>query len=108
MHEAMLGPLLGGASKRLRVAAIVVLLLWAAVLWAAFVPVAPPAGEPAVALPPALRLVVASGRAPPSGGAFERFDVPAPPIAPPVNARGHVAFYPRILRAHARAGIFAA
>ncbi len=108
MHEAMLGPLLGGARKRLQVAAIVALALWAAVLWAAFAPVAPPASELAVALPPAMRLVVASGRAAPGGGAFERFDVTAQPIAAPVNAGGHVAFYASIVRANAREGIFLA
>src|SRR6266851_5516924 len=108
MHEAMLGPLLGGARKRLQVAAIVALALWAAVLWAAFAPVAPPASELAVALPPAMRLVVASGRAAPGGGAFERFDVAAQPIAAPINAGGNVAFYASIVRANAREGIFLA
>jgi hypothetical protein len=93
----------------LRIAALVVLTLWAAVLWAVLAPDAPPAEKPpAAALPRAMRLVVASGQPAPGGGAFDRFDVAAQPVAAPVNAGGSVAFYASVVRANAREGIFLA
>jgi hypothetical protein len=91
----------------LRIAALVVLALWAAVLWAALAPDVPPASEqPAAAQPKAMRLVVATGQPAPGGGAFERFDVAAQPVAAPVNAEGRVAFYASLVRTNAREGIF--
>jgi hypothetical protein len=91
----------------LQIAALVVLTLWAAVLWAALAPDVPPASEqPAAAQPKAMRLVVAAGQPAPGGGAFERFDVAAQPVAAPVNAEGRVAFYASLVRTNAREGIF--
>jgi energy-coupling factor transporter ATP-binding protein EcfA2 len=42
------------------------------------------------------------------GGAFDRFDVAAQPVAAPVNADGRIAFYASVVRADAREGIFLA
>jgi hypothetical protein len=109
MSVADLGPLLASTRARLRVAVLVVVALWGAVLWAVYTPDAPPASQqPAAALPPTMRLIVASGKPAPSGGAFDRFDVEAQPIAAPVNANGHVAFYASLVRTNAREGIFLA
>jgi hypothetical protein len=90
----------------LQIAALAVVILWAAVLWAVLAPDVPPAGEPAAAQPKAMRLVVAAGQPAPGGGAFERFDVAAQPVAAPVNAEGRVAFYASLVRTNAREGIF--
>jgi hypothetical protein len=107
MRQARPGPLLASARSRLRIAALVVLALWAAVLWAALAPDVPPASEqPAAAQPKAMRLVVATGQPAPGGGAFERFDVAAQPVAAPVNAEGRVTFYASLVRTNAREGIF--
>src|SRR5947208_3275075 len=104
------GPLLASALTRLAIAAVVVLLLWIAVLWASLLePVrkaeVPATSSQAVA---ALRLVVASGQAAPSGGRFDRFDVSSQPIVAPVNNRGQVAFYAAVARAKVTEGIFMA
>jgi hypothetical protein len=104
-----LGPLLASASSRLRVAALVVVVVWSAVLWTALAPDAPPASEPlAGAQPKAMRLVIAAGQPAPGGGAFDRFDVAAQPVGAPVNADGRVAFYASLVRTNAREGIFLA
>jgi hypothetical protein len=109
MSQTRLGPLLASARSRLQIAALVVVSLWLAVLWAALVPDAPPASEPLTTTQPkAMRLVVAAGQPAPGGGAFERFDVAAQPVAAPVNAEGRVAFYASLVRTNAREGIFLA
>jgi hypothetical protein len=109
MRDVALGPLLASTRSRLKVAILVVMALWAAVLWAVLAPDAPPASEPSAApLPRAMRLVVASGQPAPGGGAFDRFDVAAQPIAAPVNADGWIAFYSSVVRSNAREGIFLA
>src|SRR5256885_16941280 len=103
------GPLLASARSRLTIAGAAVLLLWIAVLWASL---SEPARKAALQNPApevhALRLVVASGQAAPSGGSFDRFDVSSQPIVAPVNARGQVAFYASVARAKATEGIFLA
>ena len=109
MSQARLDPLLTSARSRLQIAALVVVALWSAVLWAALAPDAPPGSEPlARAQPKAMRLLVAAGEPAPGGGAFERFDVAAQPVAAPVNAEGRVAFYASLVRSNAREGIFLA
>ncbi len=103
------GPLLASALSRLAIAAVAVLLLWIAVLWASLSEPARkaelPSAPPAV---PALRLVVASGQAAPGGGRFDRFDVGSQPIVAPVNNRGQVVFYASVARAKVAEGIFLA
>ncbi|MEA2839380.1 MAG: hypothetical protein QOF41_710, partial [Methylobacteriaceae bacterium] len=54
----------------------------------------------------AMRLVVAAGQPAPGGGAFDRFDVAAQPVAAPINGNGRIAFYASVVRANAREGIF--
>jgi hypothetical protein len=44
----------------------------------------------------------------PTGGRFDRFDVPGQPLLAPVNARGQVAFYATVLRSAVREGMFMA
>src|SRR5712675_3788313 len=93
------GPLLASASSRLTIA----------VLWASLSePTRKAALQNAAPEVPALRLVVASGQAAPSGGRFDRFDVSSQPIVAPVNGRGQVAFYASVARAKANEGIFLA
>ena len=83
MSQTRLGPLLASARSRLQIAALVVVALGSAVLWAALAPDAPPASEPLTTTQPkAMRLVVAAGQPAPGGGAFERFDVAAQPSQP--------------------------
>ena len=107
--RASRGPLLTSAVARLLIAAVAVLCLWGAVLWAYLAPPPPAIGERRPPLgPPGLRLVVASGQPAPSGGSFDRFDVAAQPIVAPVNARGHVAFYANVVRSKTTEGIFLA
>jgi hypothetical protein len=111
--------LLAAAWKRLLVAGIALVGLWAAVLWVA--PLTPSTGpaQPSVRVAAhptvrplsetsVLRAVVLSGLAAPGGGTFDRFDVTSQPIVAPVNARGQIAFYATVLRAPAREGIFLA
>ena len=103
------GPLLGSARSRLAVAAVAVLLLWIAVLWAAWSePTRKEAATPAAPVAHALHLVVASGQVAPGGGRFNRFDVSSQPIVAPVNNRGQVAFYASVARAKVAEGIFVA
>ena len=103
------GPLLASARSRLTIAGAAVLLLWIAVLWASLSePTRKAALQNAAPEVPALRLVVASGQAAPSGGRFDRFDVSSQPIVAPVNGRGQVAFYASVARAKATEGIFLA
>jgi hypothetical protein len=104
------GPLLASAGARLRIAALAVLCLWAAVLWASLSkPPAPaPSPGPAGVITPSLRLVVRSGQPAPKGGSFDRFEVASQPIVAPVNARGQVAFYASVVRTKASEGIFVA
>ena len=109
MPRAAHGPLLSGAGARLRIAAIAVLCLWGAVLWAYLAPPPPTVSDrrPPPG-PPVLRLVVASGQPAPTGGSFDRFDIASQPIVAPVNARGHVAFYASVMRGKTREAIFLA
>src|SRR6266481_1820368 len=103
------GPLLASARSRLTIAGAAVLLLWIAVLWASLSePARKAALQNAAPEAPALRLVVASGQAAPTGGRFDRFDVGSQPIVAPVNGRGQVAFYASVARAKATEGIFLA
>src|SRR6267378_4404557 len=103
------GPLLASARARLAIAGAAILLLWIAVLWASLSePTRKAALQNAAPEAPALRLVVASGQAAPSGGRFDRFDVSSQPIVAPVNGRGQVAFYASVARAKATEGIFLA
>jgi hypothetical protein len=105
MRPARIDPLMATAALRLQIAALIIAALWAAVLWATLARDAPPEAS-AAARPKALRLVVAAGQPAPGGGAFERFDVAAQPVAAPVNADGRVAFYASLVRSNAREGIF--
>jgi hypothetical protein len=103
------GPLLASARSRLTIAGAAVLLLWIAVLWASLSePARKAALQNAAPEAPALRLVVASGQAAPTGGRFDRFDVGSQPIVAPVNGKGQVAFYASVARAKATEGIFLA
>ena len=103
------GPLLASARSRLTIAGAAVLLLWIAVLWASLSePARRAALQNATPEAPALRLVVASGQAAPTGGRFDRFDVGSQPIVAPVNGQGQVAFYASVARAKATEGIFLA
>src|SRR6202790_5478561 len=103
------GPLLASARSRLVIAGVAVFSLWIAVLWASLSePPRRAALQNAAPEAPALRLVVASGQAAPTGGRFDRFDVGSQPIVAPVNGRGQVAFYASVARAKATEGIFLA
>ena len=110
MQRPPLGGLLLASSRaRLTGAAAVVLLLWIAVLWASLSePARKAATAPVSPVAHALRLVVASGQAAPSGGRFDRFDVGSQPIVAPVNNLGQVAFYASVARAKVAEGIFLA
>jgi hypothetical protein len=111
--------LLAAAWKRLLVAGVAVVALWAAVFWVApsapsITPAQPSARVSAPTVPitlpqrGTLHPVVLSGELAPGGGRFDRFDVQAQPIVAPVNARGQVAFYATVLHAPGREGIFLA
>jgi hypothetical protein len=102
------GLLLASARSRLQIAAIAVLCLWGAVIWAIILNSPAPSAntQPVTPVAPSLRLVVATGQAAPTGGTFDRFDVTAQPIVAPVNAGGHVAFYGTVVRGKATEGIF--
>jgi hypothetical protein len=105
--QMLRGPLLASARARVIIAAIAVAALWLGVLWTTLARPPPAAADRATrSSAPALRLIVASGRAAPSGGSFDRFDVASQPIVAPPNARGHVAFYASIVRSKTREGIF--
>lgn len=111
--------LLAAAWRRLLIAGVAVVGLWAAVLWVAPSTPSTTSAQPPVRiiLPPAaipvsatgaVRAVIQSGAPAPGGGRFDRFDVTAQPIAAPVNARRQVAFYATVLHGAAREGIFLA
>ena len=111
--------LLTAAWRRLLIAGVAVVGLWAAVLWVVpstpsttpaqpAVRVAAPSRSTPVSVAGALRAIVRSGLAAPGGGSFDRFDVSSQPIVAPVNARGQVAFYATVLHSSAREGIFLA
>src|SRR2546423_9809426 len=104
---------------RLFAAGIAVAGLWAAVLWVAPSTPSISSAEPPVrvAAPPVVVPVLASGglRAgapsgfpPPGGGRFDRFDVPAHPVAAPGHSRGPVAVSATLLRPPAHHGTFIA
>jgi hypothetical protein len=103
-----LAGLLRGASERLAVTAVAVLIMWAVAIWAvALNTPAPTSTSPAPApVAPSLRLVIASGQPAPTGGDFNRFDVTTQPIVAPVNARGRVAFYASVVHSKQTEGIF--
>lgn len=54
----------------------------------------------------ALRAVARTGDAAPGGGTFDRFGQENLPIVAPVNAKGEVAFFARLIRGGADEGIF--
>ena len=109
MDQSLPTPLLTSAGARLSIAALAVVGLWAAVLWAILAPPPPPtSARLATPAAPSLRLVVASGQAAPTGGSFDRFDIESQPIVAPINSSGHVAFYATLVRTKAREGIFLA
>ena len=106
--------LLGGAGRRVTVAAGASAALWLAVLWASMgTPPAPapgvaaqPEAAPAKPAAPPLRLIAAGGTPAPGGGSFNRFGLEMKAIAAPVNARGDVAFFAKLMRASAEEGLF--
>ena len=108
MPAAFAGLLLKGAGERVAVAAMAVLIMWAAAIWAIVLNAPTPTASAPTAAPvaPRLHLVVASGQPAPTGGDFNRFDVTTQPIVAPVNARGHVAFYASVLHSRQTEGIF--
>ena len=55
---------------------------------------------------PTLRAVARTGDAAPGGGTFDRFGQETLPIVAPVNAKGEVAFFARLIRGGAEEGIF--
>src|SRR5260370_39875594 len=102
------GPRLASARSRLTIAGAAVLLLWIAVLWASLSePARKAALQNAAPEAPALRLVVASGQAAPTGGRFDRFDVGSQPIVASGNSRGQVACLASVARDKATEGSFA-
>jgi hypothetical protein len=107
--------LLGGAGRRIAMAAGASSALWLAVLWVSMgTPPAPapsavatqPATAPAKPVAPPLRLVAAGGTPAPGGGSYNRFGLEMKTIAAPVNARGDVAFFAKLMRATAEEGLF--
>jgi hypothetical protein len=55
---------------------------------------------------PTLRVVARTGDAAPGGGTFDRFDQDTLPVIAPVNAKGEVVFFARLIRAGVDEGIF--
>ncbi len=100
------GLLLADARARLRFAAVAVVCLWGAVIWALLSRSPTPPEQASAPVASSLRLVVAAGRPAPTGGSFDRFDVTSQPIVAPVNASGHVAFYASTVRSKATEGLF--
>jgi hypothetical protein len=100
------GLLLASARARLRIAAVAVVCLWGAVIWALVSRSTEPTQRVSAPMASSLHLVVASGQPAPGGGSFDRFDVTSQPIVAPVNASGHVAFYATVVRSKATEGIF--
>ena len=113
--------LLGGAGRRIAIAASASAALWLAVLWSSMGSV-PPAPTPAAMAPavaaapveiaptkplaPSLQLVAATGTPAPGGGSYNRFGLEMRTIAAPVNARGDVAFFAKLMRGTAEEGLF--
>jgi len=113
--------LLGGAGRRITIAASASAALWLAVLWSS-IGGPPPAAAPSIAASPAtiapaetapvkpmmspLRLVAAAGTAAPSGGSYNRFGLEMKTVTAPVNARGDVAFFAKLARGTADEGLF--
>ncbi len=113
--------LLGGAGRRITIAASASAALWLAVLWAsmgvappALAPPltaasainAPPEPAPVKPVPPPLRLVAAAGASAPGGGSYSRFGLEMKTIATPTNAQGDVAFFAKLMRGTAEEGLF--
>ena len=55
---------------------------------------------------PTLRAVARTGDAAPGGGTFDRFGQDTLPVVAPVNAKGEVVFFARLIRGGADEGIF--
>jgi hypothetical protein len=108
MPALFAGLLLKGAGERVALAAVAVLIMWTAAIWAIVLNTPAPTTTVPTSAPvaPSLRLVIATGQPAPTGGAFTRFDVTAQPIVAPVNARGHVAFYASVVHSKQTEGIF--
>jgi hypothetical protein len=108
MTALFAGLLLKGAGERVALAAVAVLIMWTAAIWAIVLNTPAPTTTVPTSAPvaPSLRLVIATGQPAPTGGAFTRFDVTAQPIVAPVNARGHVAFYASVVHSKQTEGIF--
>jgi hypothetical protein len=66
------------------------------------------AAAPALAGEYRLRVVAKVGDPSPAGGSFDRFSVDPLPVVTPVNGRGEVAFFARLVRAAAGEGLFLA
>lgn len=110
--------LLGGASRRLALAAGASALLWLAVLWASLgvqVPAVtsdptPPPGPSRVAAiapdPSPITAIAATGGAAPGGGAFDRFGLEMQTLAVPVNPDGDVAFFAKLMHSPAEEAVF--
>ena len=111
--------LLGGAGRRITIAASASAALWLAVLWSSM-GVTPPAPlliaattidallepPPVKPVPPPLRLVAAAGAPAPGGGSYSRFGLEMKTITAPVNAQGDVAFFAKLMRGTAEEGLF--
>ena len=104
--------LLAGAGQRLTIAAAGVACLWLAVLWASL-GVAPPASQlgtvPAETAPPPpvpLRAIAVAAAPAPGGGQYDRFGIEMQPAPAPVNVRGDVAFFARVMRSAAGESLF--
>lgn len=110
--------LLGGAGRRITIAASASAALWLAVLWASMgVAPAPPLTSPSAinaapdAAPvkpvvPPLRLVAAAGAPAPGGGSYSRFGLEMKTIATPINAHGDVAFFAKLMRGTSEEGLY--
>lgn len=113
--------LLGGAGRRIAIAASASAALWLAVLWSSM-EVAPPASAPTAIAPSTaaatveaapikpmaspLRLVAAAGAPAPGSGSYNHFGLEMKTITAPVNARGDVAFFAKLMRGTADEGLF--
>jgi hypothetical protein len=106
---------LSGVGQRLAVAAGCSACLWLAVLWASIgiAPPAPPATDiateaapPPPPPPPPRRVIAMTGAPAPGGGQFARFGVETQSAHAPVNVRGDVAFFARLMRSDASEALF--
>jgi len=107
--------LLGGAGRRIAMAAAASAVLWLAVLWSSMGAAPPSASiasaavpEPAPAKPaiPPLRLIAAAGTPAPGAGSYDRFGLEMKSVTAPVNSRGDVAFFAKLIRGSADEGLF--